>query len=48
MKKICPIGSIFIKAHSKTIAGREHHWKSHCRKVKNRKHILNSDEIKEI
>jgi len=48
MKKICPIGSIFIKAHNKTIAGREHYWKSHCRKVKNRKYILNHDEIKEI
>ncbi len=48
MKKICPIGSIFVKAHNKTIGGREHYWKAHCRKVKSKKYILNSDEIKEI
>jgi hypothetical protein len=48
MKKTCPIGSIFVKAHNKTIDGREHYWKAHCRKIKSRKYILNSDEIKEI
>ena len=48
MKKICPIGSIFVKGHHKTIDNREHYWKAHCRKVKIRKDILNSDEIQEI
>lgn len=48
MKKICPIGSTFVKSHNKTIGNKEHHRKAYCRKVKVRKYILNTDEINEI
>lgn len=49
MKRICPIGSVFIKGHFKTVNGRKHYWESYCRKMgKSKKHILNTDEIHEI
>ncbi len=48
MKKICPIASVYVRAHAKIINGKKHLWKAHCRKIKHRKHVLNGDEIKEI
>ena len=46
--KICPAGEYFVSAHYKTINGKEHFWRAHCRKGKSKKDILTSDEIKEI
>lgn len=46
--KICPAGSYYVKAHYKTINGKEHYWKAHCRKGKGKKEVLTSDEIHAI
>ena len=46
--KICPIGEYYVKAHPKTINGKEHQWSGHCRTGKKRKEILTSAEIHEI
>ena len=46
--KICPAGSHYVKAHYKTINGKEFYWKAFCREGKSKKDILNFDEIKEI
>ena len=46
--KICPAGSYYVKAHFKTIKGKEHSWSAHCRKGRSKKEILNADEIHEI
>ncbi len=46
--KICPSGSHFVKAHYKSINGKDHYWSAHCRKGSSKKDILTSDEIHEI
>ncbi len=46
--KICSAGSYFVKAHYKTINGKEYYWNAHCRKGKGKKEVLNFDEIQEI
>lgn len=46
--KICPSGSHFVKAHYKSINGKRHYWKAHCRKSNSKKDLLNLDEINEI
>ena len=46
--KICPTGSYYVRAHYKTINGKEHYWKAHCRQGKGKKEVLTSDEIHAI
>lgn len=46
--KICPAGSYYVKAHYKTIKGKEHFWNAHCRKGSSKLDILTIDEIHEI
>ncbi len=46
--KLCSAGSYYVKAHFKTIDGKEHYWHAHCRKGKGHKELLNFDEIHEI
>ena len=46
--KICPAGSYYVRAHYKTVNGKEFYWSAHCRQGKSKKEILTSDEIKEI
>ena len=46
--KIFPAGSYYVKAHYKTINGKEVFWNYFCREGKSKKEILNFDEINEI
>ncbi len=43
--KFCPAGSYYVKAHYKTINGKEHYWSAHCRDCKGKKYVLNTDEM---
>lgn len=47
MEILCS-GSYYVKAHYKTINGKEHYWKSHCRKGSIKKEVLTTDEIHEM
>jgi len=46
--KICPASSFYVKGHYKMINGKKRYWAAHCRESRNKKEILNFDEILEI